>query len=161
MSMNKVFLLGRLGADPELRYTQSQLPICTMRLATNEPPRKGPDGESVEHTEWHSVVAFGKTAENCSNYLQKGRQAFIEGRIQTRKYQDKEGKDRYMTEIIANNVQFIGGGRGEGMDIERSNAPRGEKASYSAGAAAPASPSVAAAASIGETISFDDDDIPF
>ncbi len=158
MSMNKVFLLGRLGADPELRYTASQLPICTMRLATNEPPRKGPDGESVEHTEWHSVVAFGKTAENCSNYLQKGRQAFIEGRIQTRKYQDKEGKDRYMTEIIANNVQFIGGGRSEGMDIERSNAPRAEK-SY--GAPAASAPSVANAASIGETISFDDDDIPF
>lgn len=157
MSMNKVFLLGRLGADPELRYTASQLPICTMRLATNEPPRKGPDGESVEHTEWHSVVAFGKTAENCSNYLQKGRQAFIEGRIQTRKYQDKEGKDRYMTEIIANNVQFIGGGRSEGMDVERTSAPRAEK-SFGGKAAAP---SVASAASIGETISFDDDDIPF
>lgn len=150
MSFNRVMLLGRLGADPEMRYTQSQTPVCTLKVATNE-RRKGADGEWAEHTEWHTVVAFGKTAENCSQYLQKGRQVFVEGKIQTRKFQDQEGKDRYFTEIVANGVTFVGGGRGEGMEIEKSVSPSSRKAAAPAATAAP----------IGETISFDDDDIPF
>jgi len=153
MSLNKVLLLGRLGAAPELKYTQSQTPICTLRLATNE-RRKGADGEWTEHTEWHTVVTFGKTAENCNQYLEKGRQCFVEGRIQTRKYQDKDGKERYWTEIIANTVQFVGGrdsaGSGaSGFNVEQSSRPAAN--SGNAGGSFPESPSV----------SFEDDDIPF
>lgn len=156
MSLNRVFLLGRLGIDPELRYTPSQTAVCTLRLATSE-RRKSAEGEWAEHTEWHSVVTFGKTAENCSNFLQKGRQVFVEGRIQTRKWQDQEGKDRYSTEIIANTVQFVGG-RGDTQENERSN--------YQPSSGAPTSGSNNSNNSnnkpqIGETISFDDDDIPF
>ncbi len=151
MSLNRVFLIGNLGADPEVRYTQSQLPICSMRIATNE-RRQNDAGEWVDQTEWHRVTAFGKTAENCGQYLKKGRQVFVEGRIQTKKYQDKDGQDKYSTEIVASGVRFIGGRGGEGgIEVERS-APRSRNDSAaSAGASAP----------IGETISFDDDDIPF
>lgn len=152
MSLNRVFLIGHLGADPEIRYTQAQLAICSLRIATNE-RRQGDDGQWVDHTEWHRVTAFGKTGETCGQYLKKGRQVFVEGKIQTRKYQDQEGKDRYSTEIIASGVRFIGGkgdGTGSGIEVERTpSAPR----AMSAGSPAPAP--------IGETISFDDDDIPF
>ena len=148
MSVNKVILLGRLGADPELRYTQSQTAVCNMSLATND-RRKSAEGEWTDHTEWHRIIAFGKTAENCSNYLKKGRQVFVEGKIQTRKWQDKDGKDRYTTEVIANNVTFIGS---KNDDIQVQKSPQGE----SAGAVPPE-----AAASIGQAVSFDDDDIPF
>jgi len=148
MSVNKVIILGRLGADPELRYTQSQTAVCTLRMATNE-RKKGPDGQWTESTEWHRIVTFGKTAENCNQYLKKGRQAYVEGRLRTNKWQDKEGKDRYTTEIIAQTVQFIGGGRSEGIEVERtSSAPRPNAAQI------PDAP-------IGQTVSFDDDDIPF
>lgn len=149
--LNRVILIGNLGAAPELRYTPSQLPVCTFRIATNE-RKKEADGQWTDHTEWHTIVTFGKTAENCNQYLQKGKQCLVEGRIQTRKYQDQDGKDRYFTEIVANNVRFLGGQRGEGMEVERSSSPR-----QSSGAAAAA----AAPSSIGESISFDDDDIPF
>jgi single-strand DNA-binding protein len=152
-SVNKAILLGRLGADPELRFTPNQTPVCTLKLATND-RRKGADGEWSEHTEWHTVVAFGKTAENCNQYLKKGRMAYIEGRIQTRKWQDQDGKDRYWTEIIANTVQFIGG-RPEGLEIERVATNNNQ----SAGAMPPADAS--AGASMGTPVSFDDDDIPF
>ena len=155
MSLNRVFLIGNLGADPEIRYSQSQLAICSMRIATNE-RRQNDAGEWVDQTEWHRVTAFGKTAENCGQYLKKGRQVFVEGRIQTRKYQDKDGQEKYSTEIVASAVRFIGGGRGgeAGIEVERSSAPsrsRGESTGAPTGASAP----------IGETISFDDDDIPF
>lgn len=149
MSVNKVLLLGRLGADPELRHTNNQTAVCNLSVATND-RRKGQDGQWTDFTEWHKVATFGKTAENCSNYLKKGRQVFVEGRIQTRKWQDKDGKDRYSTEIIANSVQFIGG-KAEG----------GEYSSQSA----PAQPQVNAGeidmSSVGKAVSFDDDDIPF
>ncbi len=149
MSLNKVLLLGRLGAAPELKHTPSQTAICTLRLATNE-RRKGANGEWADHTEWHTVVTFGKTAENCNQYLEKGRQVFIEGRIQTRKYQDKDGKERYWTEIIALNVQFVGGrdGAASGLNIEQSSA---SSSSPMGAGSFPDSPSV----------SFEDDDIPF
>lgn len=111
MSVNKVFLLGNLGADPELRYTPTQLPVCTMRIATSD-SRKNQEGERVETTEWHRVVVWGKQAETCKQYLSKGRQVFIEGRIQTKKWQDQQGIDRYTTEIVASDVRFVGG-RGE------------------------------------------------
>ena len=156
MSLNRIFLIGNLGADPELRYSQSQLPICKFSLATNE-RKQDENGEWTDHTEWHNIVAFGKTAETLSKYLQKGRQVFIEGRIQTRKYQDKEGKDKYFTEVVANGFRFIGGSRGEGMEIERTPKSGGE----STPTPAPTPTPKGAGVPIGETISFDDDDIPF
>lgn len=108
--VNKVILIGNLGRDPELRYTQSGTAVCNFSLATTERTKQG--GEWTDHTEWHNVVVFGKAAESCSNYLAKGSSAYIEGRIQTRKWQDREGKDRTTTEIIANAIQFLGGNRG-------------------------------------------------
>ena len=110
--VNKVILIGNLGQDPEVRRTSSGASVCTLRLATAE-RRKDASGQWLDHTEWHSVVTFGTVAENCGRFLKKGRQVFIEGRLQTRKWQDKEGKDRYTTEVIAMNVQFLGGGRGD------------------------------------------------
>ena len=151
MSVNKVILLGRLGQDPELRFTPNQTPVCTLNLATNE-RRKMPDGEWKDETEWHRVVTFGSVAENCSKYLQKGRQAYIEGKIKTNKWQDKEGKDRYTTEILASTVQFIGGAKGEGSST-------GGGSSYSGGKSSGGN--TAPDLNIGETVSFDDDDIPF
>lgn len=154
MSLNRVFLMGNLGSDPELRSTPSGTQICTLKVATNE-RRRGPDGNPVEHTEWHNVVTFSKTAENCAQYLSKGRPVFVEGRIQTRKYQDSDGKDKYWTEIIASNVTFMGG---RGDSPGRSNEMGVEKVvTQSAGAkSAPAG-----GAPLGGPVSYDDDDIPF
>lgn len=106
MSVNKVILIGRLGKDPELRDTASGSKIANLTLATSE-RRKGKDGEWAEQTEWHRVVCFGKTAENAARFLTKGRQVYVEGRSQTRKW-TKDGIDRYTTEIIANQLQFLG-----------------------------------------------------
>lgn len=103
---NKVIILGRLGRDPELRYTASGTPVTTMSLATNE-PYTDQDGNRQEKTEWHRVVIFGKQAENCNQYLSKGRSCLVEGSLQTRKWQDQQGQDRYMTEIRAFRVLFL------------------------------------------------------
>jgi len=108
VSVNKVILIGRLGQDPELRYTPSGQAACDLSLATNESWTK--DGQKQERTEWHRVVVWGKSAEACKQYLSKGSQAYVEGRLQTRKWQDKEGRDRYTTEIVASEVKFLGGG---------------------------------------------------
>lgn len=107
-SVNKAIILGNLGRDPELRHTQAGKAVCTLRIATNE-SWTDQSGERQERTEWHQVVVWGKSAENCNQYLKKGRSVFVEGRIQTRKWQDKEGHDRYSTEIVADRVQFVGG----------------------------------------------------
>ena len=106
--VNKVILIGNLGQDPEGRETQSGFAVANLRLATNE-RRKDKSGEWCDHTEWHSVVCFGKTAENVVRYCRTGKQLFIEGRIQTRKWEDKEGNSRYSTEIVADSVRFLGG----------------------------------------------------
>lgn len=103
MSVNKVILLGRLGQDPELKYTQNSTAVCNLSVATTY---KSKDKET---TEWTRVVSFGKTAELCSQYLSKGRQAYVEGRLQTRSWEDKDGNKKYATEVIADKVQFIGG----------------------------------------------------
>ena len=170
MSVNKAILIGRLGKDPELRHTQNQIAVCTLNLATSE-RRKDASGNWNEQTEWHNVVVFGKTAENCAQYLAKGRQVYVEGRIQTRKWQDKEGKDRYTTEIVGNTVQFIGSkadGAGGGSYAGASNSG----GSYGGASAKPANansnvdsllnslPSAEAMTKDVE-VSFDDDDIPF
>ncbi|MBE7450587.1 MAG: single-stranded DNA-binding protein [Kofleriaceae bacterium] len=98
--VNKVILIGHLGADPDMRYTPSGAGVCELRLATSE-SWKDKNGQRQERTEWHRIVVWGKTAEICAKYLAKGRQVYIEGRIQTRSYDDKEGQKRYITEIIA------------------------------------------------------------
>jgi single-strand DNA-binding protein len=107
-SLNRVVILGNLGQDPELRYTQSQKAVCTLRIATTD-YRTGADGQRQEFTEWHSVVVWDRAAENCSKYLTKGRSVLVEGRLQTRQWEDKQGNKRYTTEIVAQNVQFVGG----------------------------------------------------
>ena len=106
-SVNKVIVLGRLGKDPELRYTQGGTAVCSMSVATSE-KRKDNQGNTQENTEWHRIVVWSKAAENCSKYLAKGREVYIEGRLQTRSWEDNNGQKRYATEIIANQVQFIG-----------------------------------------------------
>jgi len=110
--VNKVILVGNLGADPDMRYTPSGQGVCELRVATSE-SWNDKNGQRQERVEWHRVVVWGKRAEVCAKYLSKGRQVYVEGRIQTRSYDDKEGNKRYITEVIANDVQFLGG-RGEG-----------------------------------------------
>ena len=112
-SVNKAIILGNLGRDPELRHTPGGKAVATLRIATNE-VWTDQSGERQERTEWHTVVVWGRQAENCNQYLKKGRSVYIEGRLSTRKWQDKDGKDRYSTEIVADRVQFIGGGTGGG-----------------------------------------------
>ena len=106
MTVNKAILIGNLGKDPEMRTTASGLAIANLRLATTD-RRKDREGNWTDHTEWHSVTAFGKTAENIGRFCKKGKQLFIEGRIQTRKWQDKDGRDRWSTEVVADNVRFL------------------------------------------------------
>jgi single-strand DNA-binding protein len=106
MSVNKVILIGNLGKDPEVRYTQSGTAVTNFTLATSRSFKK--DGEKVDETEWHRVVAFGRTAEVCGEYLSKGKQVYVEGRIQTREWEDKEGNRRWTTEIIIERMQMLG-----------------------------------------------------
>jgi single-strand DNA-binding protein len=105
MSVNKVILVGRLGADPEIRYTLEGKPVATMRIATNEVINRGGTKETL--TEWHRVVAFGRLAEICGEYLKVGTQVYIEGRLRTRKFEDKEGRERYITEVVATNLKIL------------------------------------------------------
>ncbi len=108
--VNKVILIGNLGADPEVRRTQNGNAVANLRLACNE--RKKDGDQWVEHTEWVSVVTFGRTAENCGEYLKKGRQVYVEGRLQTRKWTDRDGNDRYSTEVVAQRVNFLSSPKG-------------------------------------------------
>lgn len=112
-SVNRVTLVGHLGQDPEVRTTASGQMVATLRLATSE-SFTDKAGERQERTEWHTVVLWAKQAELAQRYLAKGRQAYIEGRLSTRKWQDKDGRDRYTTEIVASQVVFLGGGKAEG-----------------------------------------------
>lgn len=104
--INKVMLIGNLGADPEIRYTQSGTPVVNFRIATTE-RWKGQDGQQQEQTEWHSIVAWRRLAEICSEFLSKGSKVYIEGKLQTRKWQDQNGNDRYTTEIVARDMQML------------------------------------------------------
>jgi single-strand DNA-binding protein len=145
--INKVILVGNLGQDPETRYLPSGKPVTNIRIATSESWRDKQTGEQREQTEWHSVVMFERLAEIAAEYLRKGSQVYVEGRIRTRKWQDKEGKDRYTTEIIANEMQMLGG-RASGGGAEPRSEPR----------AAPAMERASTAPSRDEGF---DDDIPF
>ena len=104
--LNKVQIIGRLGADPELRYTQGGQPVCSLRIATDE-SYTDRNGNRVEDTEWHRVIAFQRAAENCNKYLSKGSLVYVEGKLTTRKWQDQKGQERYTTEIRADRVQFL------------------------------------------------------
>ena len=112
-SVNKVILIGNLGRDPEMRYTKGGQPVANFTLATNEAFTTR-DGQREERTEWHRIVVWGKTAELCVEHLAKGRSVYLEGRIQTREWEDKEGQKRRTTEVVAQTVQFLGGPRGAG-----------------------------------------------
>lgn len=105
-SVNKAIILGNLGKDPEVRYTNGGHAVANFSVATNE--KWGKDGNQQERTEWHRIVVWGKQAETCGQYLKKGRSVFIEGRIQTREWTNKEGAKQYTTEIVADRVQFLG-----------------------------------------------------
>ncbi len=112
--INKVILIGNLGDDPETRYTPAGLAITNIRLATSDSWKDKQTGERQERTEWHRVAMFGRLAEIAAEYLRKGSQVYIEGRIQTRKWQDQSGQDRYSTEVVANDMQMLGGRQGAG-----------------------------------------------
>jgi single-strand DNA-binding protein len=160
--VNKVILIGNLGADPDTRYSASGSAICSVSLATSESWKDKQTGEMQDRTEWHRVKFFGKLAEIAGQYLKKGRQVYIEGSIRSSKYTDKEGIERWSTDIIANNMQMLGGpGDGE---------PRGEGGGYrqrpapSHGGGAPAgggSHPAAAPQPPADNGGFEDDDIPF
>jgi single-strand DNA-binding protein len=154
--INKVILVGNLGADPETRSMPSGMTVTNIRIATSETWKDKATGAQQERTEWHHVALFGRLGEIAAEYLRKGSQVFVEGRLRTRKWQDKQGNDRYTTEIIADNMQMLGG-RGGGAD-------RGAPADRGSMAGAPPrddydqSPAPAPAA--GGKDDFDDD-IPF
>jgi single-strand DNA-binding protein len=150
MSVNKVILLGRLGQDPELKYTPGGSPVCNFSLATTE-SWTDKSGQKQEKTEWHRVVVWGKLAELCNQYLAKGRQAFLEGRLQTRSWDDKDGNKRYTTEILASTVQFIGGATAS----NNANANNNVDSSYSQ------APAPAQEYAVASDASFAADDIPF
>lgn len=113
--INKVILIGRLGSDPEVRYTPSGDAVANFSIATSEEWKDKDTGEKKERTEWHRIVAWRRLGEICGEYLAKGRQVYVEGRIQTNAWEDKEGNKRYTTEIVANAVQFLGGRDSAGM----------------------------------------------
>ena len=136
--INKVILIGNLGADPEVRFTPSGQAVANFRIATSESWNDKGTGQKVERTEWHRIVVWGKLAELCGEYLKKGRQCYVEGRLQTREWTDKEGKKNWTTEVVANTVQFLGGGAGrpaEGGAYQ--GAPKGNAPADSGGSAPP------------------------
>ena len=122
-SVNKVILVGHLGRDPEVRYTSDNATIANVSIATSE-TWKDKSGEKQEKTEWHRVTFFGKLADVVGQYLVKGSQVYVEGRLQTRKWQDKDGQDRYTTEIIADRMQMLGG---KGQASQDASEPAAEK----------------------------------
>ena len=131
-SVNRVILVGNLGRDPELRYTAGGQPVTSFSVATNE-RWNDREGKPQERTEWHRIVVWGKQAENCANYLQKGRTVYIEGRLQTREWEDKEGQKRQTTEIVAQTVQFLDRREGPSRGTTASAGPRDSDAPPSGG----------------------------
>jgi single-strand DNA-binding protein len=158
--INKVILIGNLGGDPEVKYTAGGSAVTNVTIATSENWKDKTTGENQERTEWHRVVFFGKLAEIAGEYLKKGSQVYVEGRLQTRKWQDKEGQDRYTTEIVANEMQMLGGrgggGAAAGSSMENSNRAASSEAPAARAAGSRSSGSKAAAA-----VEDFDDDIPF
>ncbi|HEX4675033.1 MAG TPA: single-stranded DNA-binding protein [Steroidobacteraceae bacterium] len=173
--INKVILVGNLGADPETRAMPSGTTVANLRIATSESWRDKQSGEQQERTEWHRVVLFGRLGEIAAEYLKKGSQVYIEGSLRTRKWQDKQGQERYSTEIVGNDMQMLGGrgggggggGAGGGGDFERassggSGGARGGRSSGGGGEPYPDeyAHSGGGAGGSGKAEDFDDD-IPF
>ena len=160
-SVNKVILLGNLGRDPETRYTTGGDAVTNLNIATSE-QWKDKSGEKQERTEWHRVVLFGRQAEIAGEYLKKGRSVYIEGRLQTRKYTDKDGVEKYSTEIVGDRMQLIGGARdgGGGGDVEFSGAARWRRRRRGASSAGGAGARWRRTRRRKTTDDFDDD-IPF
>ncbi len=159
--LNKVMLIGRLGGDPEVRYSAAGMAITNINIATNQSTKDRQTGEWVDVTEWHRIVLFDRLAEIAGEYLRKGSQVYVEGRLQTRKWQDQSGQDRWTTEVVANEMQMLGGrsdnasggyGSGPSTGSEYSPAPQQQ-------APRPASPPMPAAATTSNNNL--DDDVPF
>lgn len=165
-SVNKVILVGNLGRDPEVRYLPSGAAVCNLRLATTRTWKNKDSGERQEETEWHTVSLFDRQAEIAGEYLKKGRSVYIEGRLRTRKWTDKEGQERYSTEVVAENMVLLGGreggGMGGGMGADDGGAPSAPQGARSAAPAARGAAPAGKPAAKGST-GFDDmdDDIPF
>ena len=150
--INKVILVGNLGRDPEIKYTASGAAIANITVATSESWNDKQTGEKVEKTEWHRVVAFQRLAEIMGEYLKKGSQVYIEGKLQTRKWQDQSGQDRYSTEVVANDMQMLGGRGGESGGQPQAGSSGGFRKNPEP-QQAPAQPAT--------DNDFADDDIPF
>lgn len=176
-SVNKVTLIGNLGRDPEVRYTPNGAAVCNVSVATTRNWKDKSSGDKVEETEWHRVVFYDRLAEIAGEYLKKGRSVYVEGRLKTRKWQDKDGKDNYTTEIVADQMQLLGGREGGGMGGGGGGGGYGQQggsdefsqeapAQASRPAARPAAaqrPAPAPAPAAKSATGFDDmdDDIPF
>lgn len=176
MSVNKVILVGRLGQNPEIRYTPAGAPVTTFSVATQE-SWMDKAGQKQEKTEWHRIVVWGKTAENCNQYLSKGRQVYVEGRLQTRQWQDKDGQTKYTTEVQAQTVQFLGSGSGDrpgqqnGYEAPMANSPMSGSMNQMSGGGmnsmpsgnmySPPNPSQPSHSGMSLEPSFTEDDIPF
>jgi single-strand DNA-binding protein len=146
-TVNKVILIGRLGKDPDMRYTPSGTAVANFNMATNQ-STKDQDGNFTDHTDWHRVVAFGRTAEVAGEYLTKGKLVYVEGRLQTRSWEDQNGQKKYTTEVICNNMQLLG------SKSDSSNNGAGEP---------PAAEEEEASSESTETVdkANEDDDLPF
>ena len=147
-SLNKVQIIGHLGADPELKYTPSNRPVCNLSIATSETWKDKQSGEKKEKTEWHRCQVWGELAEVCAKFLAKGRQVYVEGKLQTREY-EKDGQRRFSTEIVVSNVVFLGSGEGKGNASGGAGQHREEHAGRGDAGAIPQSPAP------------DEDSIPF
>ena len=156
-SVNKVILIGNLGRDPETRYTADGAAITNITLATTDSWKDKATGEKKEQTEWHRVVFFNRLAEIAGEYLKKGRPVYVEGRLRTRKWQDKEGQDRYTTEIVADVMQMLGSREGAGSAPEFDGAAE----ESSRPAARPSAKPAATAGKPASSMADLDDDIPF
>ena len=153
--VNKVILVGNLGNDPDIRYTAGGAAVANISLATTDSWKDKESGEQQDRTEWHRIVFFGRLAEIVGEYLRKGSQVYVEGRLQTRKWQDKSGNDRYTTEIVANEMQMLGGrgGSGGGMGNNDQAPPPMSESSPGSGSGSGSAPAAGN--------DFVDDDIPF
>lgn len=164
-SVNKVILVGNLGRDPETRFSPDGAAICNVSLATTSQWKDKTSGERKEETEWHRVVFYNRLAEIAGEYLKKGRSIYVEGRLKTRKWQDKEGQDRWSTEIVADQMQMLGsredggGGGGGGYGRQRQESPSESAATASSGSSG--SRGGGGGGSRGGSFDDSDDDIPF
>ena len=158
-SVNKVIIIGNLGRDPEVRYTPNGSAVCNIGVATTRTWKNKDSGDKVEETEWHRVVFYDRLAEIAGEYLKKGRSVYVEGRLKTRKWQDKDGAEEYTTEIIAEEMKMLGGREGMGGGADDGGEPSG----YGNRQQPASRPAAAAKAAPKSSTGFDnmDDDIPF